>query len=277
MRGGASRLRPAEPLFLEGCLERVGLGDSEWTQRSVAYHGRMPCDRPIAQQLDATDLYPTPDGSLTLRSRRFGQTYGSAHGAATQAQHVFVEGTGVNMRSQTRILEIGFGVGQNLRATLAACEKRPLDFLAYEYDPVSAQVLARLTRHPSPPSGADHPLWQELLLAWPPPLGGELALQVGEQRLRVRCEDVLNAELPNNWADAVYLDGFSPEVNPELWSGGFLARVAGALAPGGVLATYSAAGRVRRALLATGLSVEKRPGPPGKREFLRAERPAGER
>ncbi|MDO4264041.1 MAG: tRNA (5-methylaminomethyl-2-thiouridine)(34)-methyltransferase MnmD [Deinococcus sp.] len=243
----------------------------------------MPADLPTAQEPaagepkaqgpGAADLRPTPDGSLTLWSHRFGQTYGSAHGAATQARHVFVAGTGAAERPRPRVLEIGFGVGQNLRATLSARPAGPLDYLAYEYDPVAPGVLAQLAAGTAEAAaGADHPVWQELLLAWPPPAGGELTIGVQEQRLRVRRQDVLTAELPLSWADAVYLDGFSPDTNPELWSEGFLVRVAAALAPGGVLATYSAAGRVRRALQAAGLKVEKRPGPPGKREFLRAVR-----
>ncbi|MFT5435674.1 MAG: tRNA U34 5-methylaminomethyl-2-thiouridine-forming methyltransferase MnmC, partial [Ulvibacter sp.] len=43
-----------------------------------------------------------------------------------------------------------------------------------------------------------------------------------------------------------------------------------ALKPGGVLVTYSAKGSVRRAMQAVGFLVERMPGPPGKREMLRA-------
>ena len=39
---------------------------------------------------------------------------------------------------------------------------------------------------------------------------------------------------------------------------------------GGVLTTYSCKGTVKRALKAAGFQLEKLPGPPGKREFLRA-------
>lgn len=94
--------------------------------------------------------------------------------------------------------------------------------------------------------------------------------------LTVHFEDVLGAELPQGWATALYLDGFSPARDPEVWTPGLMARLAGSLAPGGVLATYSAAGHVRRARTAAGLRVEKRPGPPGKRECLRAVREGGE-
>lgn len=226
---------------------------------------------PTARDLTAADLQATADGSLTLRSHRFGQTYGSAHGAEAQAQHVFVGGTGVAATAQARVLEIGFGVGQNLRATLAARgPERPLDYLAYEFDPVPLDVLAQLSEGAA---GTQHPLWPQLLSDWPPALGTQLTVAAGAGQVRVVCGDVLAAPLPEDWADAVYLDGFSPQANPELWSEVFLARVARALRPGGVLATYSAAGQVRRSLAAVGLIPEKRPGPPGKREFLRAVRP----
>jgi len=43
--------------------------------------------------------------------------------------------------------------------------------------------------------------------------------------------------------------------------------------PGAVLVTYSSKGQVRRNMAAAGFSVEKLPGPKGKREILRALRP----
>jgi tRNA U34 5-methylaminomethyl-2-thiouridine-forming methyltransferase MnmC len=43
-----------------------------------------------------------------------------------------------------------------------------------------------------------------------------------------------------------------------------------ALKKNGVLVTYSAKGSVRRAMQAVGFAVERLPGPPGKREMLRA-------
>ena len=45
-----------------------------------------------------------------------------------------------------------------------------------------------------------------------------------------------------------------------------------AIKPNGVLVTYSAKGSVRRAMQAVGFSVERLPGPPGKREMLRAQK-----
>ena len=47
-----------------------------------------------------------------------------------------------------------------------------------------------------------------------------------------------------------------------------------ALKVDGVLVTYAAKGSVRRAMQAVGFKVEKLPGPPGKREMLRATKPS---
>ena len=39
--------------------------------------------------------------------------------------------------------------------------------------------------------------------------------------------------------------------------------------PGGILTTYCAKGNIRRMLQQAGFTVERIPGPPGKREMLR--------
>ena len=69
-------------------------------------------------------------------------------------------------------------------------------------------------------------------------------------------------------ADALYLDGFSPARNPELWSPEICAALARCAAPGASLATWSVAGGLRRALAAAGFVLERRPGFAGKREML---------
>ena len=70
--------------------------------------------------------------------------------------------------------------------------------------------------------------------------------------------------------DAIYLDAFSPDTNPECWTPEILLKLSLTLSPGGKLATYCAKGSVRRALQNAGLTVTRLPGPPGKRECLSA-------
>jgi tRNA U34 5-methylaminomethyl-2-thiouridine-forming methyltransferase MnmC len=76
-------------------------------------------------------------------------------------------------------------------------------------------------------------------------------------------------------ADAWFLDGFSPAKNPELWTPGLLAEVARHTTPGGTLATYSAAGAVRRALAEAGFAVARGPGFARKRHMTTGQMPAG--
>ncbi|NNK28682.1 MAG: SAM-dependent methyltransferase, partial [Flavobacteriaceae bacterium] len=70
--------------------------------------------------------------------------------------------------------------------------------------------------------------------------------------------------------DLIYFDAFGPRVQPELWTKEIFKKMFLALKHNGVLVTYSAKGSVRRNMLEVGFAVERLPGPPGKREMLRA-------
>jgi len=70
--------------------------------------------------------------------------------------------------------------------------------------------------------------------------------------------------------DLIYFDAFGPRVQPDLWTVDIFSKMYAALKPNGVLTTYCAQGAARRAMQASGFTVERLPGPPGKREMLRA-------
>ena len=74
-------------------------------------------------------------------------------------------------------------------------------------------------------------------------------------------------------ADAWFLDGFSPALNPAMWREEILALVAARSAPGARVATFTVAGAVRRGLAAAGFAVDKHPGFGRKRERLEARLP----
>ena len=59
-------------------------------------------------------------------------------------------------------------------------------------------------------------------------------------------------------------------MQPDLWTEHIFKKMHDALHHQGVLVTYAAKGSVRRAMQAVGFTVERLPGPPGKREMLRA-------
>jgi tRNA U34 5-methylaminomethyl-2-thiouridine-forming methyltransferase MnmC len=81
-----------------------------------------------------------------------------------------------------------------------------------------------------------------------------------------RFEDITDIGL----YDLVYFDAFGARVQPELWDEAIFEKMYTALRENGVLVTYAAKGSVRRAMQAVGFVVERLPGPPGKREMLRA-------
>lgn len=70
-------------------------------------------------------------------------------------------------------------------------------------------------------------------------------------------------------ADAWYLDGFSPAKNPELWGADLIDEVAAHTAKGGTVATYTAAGFVRRGLTDAGFEIERVQGFGRKRHMTR--------
>jgi tRNA U34 5-methylaminomethyl-2-thiouridine-forming methyltransferase MnmC len=72
--------------------------------------------------------------------------------------------------------------------------------------------------------------------------------------------------------DLIYFDAFGPRVEPDLWTKDALKKCFDLLNPGGVWVSYCAKGEVRRNLVEVGFRVERIPGPPGKREMLRAKK-----
>ncbi len=230
---------------------------------------QYPDPRPIA----------TGDGSSTLYSARYAQTYGSSRGALSEARTVFLTNSGVAARlgagTRVRVLEVGFGTGLNFFVTAQACGAQPeakLVYTALEHTLLGAQTVASL--------GYEAHVGRELLEAYRNWRGdavkgpGRETFVFSRVRLELLLGEARAQAIPKVAFEAVYHDAFSPEVNPELWEEDFLARLAGALVPGGTLVSYCVQGAVRRTLGALGLEVGKRPGPPGgKREVLLARKP----
>ncbi|KIQ55081.1 tRNA (5-methylaminomethyl-2-thiouridine)(34)-methyltransferase MnmD [Meiothermus taiwanensis] len=214
---------------------------------------------------------PTADGSPTLVHPAFGEAYSSCHGAWMQANELYLKLTQTHLHPSPRVLEVGFGLGVNFRATLERCRERGvyLEYLGYEAFPVSRAVLASVEMPLSAPA---QKVWEDLLEGWPAEPHRPFCLEGAWGRLEVRFEDVTQALLPNGWATALYLDPFSPKVNPEPWQPDVLEKLFWAARGGARLATYSVAGAPRRALAAAGFVVSKVPGI-GKKAWLVAERP----
>ncbi len=217
-----------------------------------------------------------PDG--TPWSERYDDVYHSAAGGPAQARHVFLAGNGLPERWARRglftVLEAGFGLGLNFLATWAAWREDPkrcerLHFVSIEKHPFAAGDLAQLHARYAELEA----LSAQLRDAWPLLVPGmhRLEFEGGRVLLTLAFADVADA-LPQLRlaADAIYLDGFAPAKNAEMWSGATMKGLARKAARGATAATWSAAAALRAALESAGFEVEKRAGFAAKRDMLAA-------
>jgi tRNA 5-methylaminomethyl-2-thiouridine biosynthesis bifunctional protein len=218
------------------------------------------------------------------RSRLYGDVYFSAEDGLAEARAVFLQGCGLpeawHGRRRFVVGELGFGTGLNILALIELWARtRPpqgqLHIFSVEAHPITANDARRVLGRWPELAG----LSARLLERWPGQAGGLHRLELPDLGVIL---DVAVAEVEaalQGWsgrADAWFLDGFAPALNPAMWRDEVLALVAARSAPGAVAATFTVAGAVRRGLAAAGFAVEKRPGFGRKRERLSAQLP-GER
>lgn len=216
------------------------------------------------------------DANGTPFAPAYGDVYHSADSGPGQARHVFLGGNDLPRRwagaRVYTILETGFGLGLNFLATWSEWRDDPqrpqrLHFVSIEKHPFGCDALAALHER----CGAYAGLAAQLRDAWPPLTAGLHRLHFENERvtLTLAFADVTSA-LPQLTlcADAIYLDGFAPRCNPEMWSPQLMKRLARLARVGTTLATYSTAGVVRSGLEAAGFALEKRRGFGAKREML---------
>lgn len=212
---------------------------------------------------------------LIPRSTIYDDVYHSRSGGVAQAREVFVKGSGFPERWQDgqacTILETGFGLGLNFLTTWNAWRQSgsrgKLHYLAVECYPWQAEDLAKVW---SSYAGVQAEA-QILLAQWMLPVSGfhRLVFDHGSVVLTLALGDVRT--VMREWlarVDAFYLDGFSPDKNPEMWDVYLFKQCARLACPGATITTYTVAGAVRRALTEAGFVVEKVEGFGGKRHRL---------
>ena len=218
----------------------------------------------------------TPQGHP--RSKLYGDVYFSAQDGLAESRAVFLEGCGLPLAWQGRrsftVGELGFGTGLNILALL--------DLWRRTSDPEARLQIFSVEAHLFTPDEADRALalWPELadltanlLSRWPAKARGFHRVDFPEYRATLDIALMPADQALATWsgaADAWFLDGFSPALNPEMWSPGLMALVAARSTPGARVATFTVAGDVRRGLQAAGFTVTKQPGFGQKRERLEA-------
>ncbi|SFU30115.1 tRNA 5-methylaminomethyl-2-thiouridine biosynthesis bifunctional protein [Polaromonas sp. YR568] len=212
-------------------------------------------------------------------SPRFGDRYRSELGGLDQAREVFLKGCGLpeawSGQPQWTVLETGFGLGLNFLVTWAAWKADPqrprlLHFVSTEAFPASAaDVLRGAQTHPELIPFAEE-LQRQLWGLLP---GFHRLVFEGGQVLLTLCIGDTKAVLREQSfeADSVYLDGFSPQRNPDIWDLHTFKAVARCCRRGTRIATWTIARSVRDALAQCGFVVNKVPGIPPKRDNLQGE------
>jgi len=208
------------------------------------------------------------DGSTTLRITDWDEPYHSRHGAIQESRHVFIEKGLKSCKARNlRILEMGFGTGLNALLThlFARQNEMQVTYMGVEAFPLEEVEWSRMNYLEQLSVKDLETFWRAMHKVeadkWI-----SITPDFMFQRAELDFQDFDSAPL----FDLIYFDAFGPRVQPELWSAAIFDKMYNALVPGGRLVTYCSKGAVRRCMLQVGFEVEKVPGPPGKREMLRA-------
>lgn len=214
-------------------------------------------------------ITPTADGSNTLYNETIGEHYHSKHGALQESKHVFID-AGLKFasidQSEISILEVGFGTGLNFILSFEYCQANniKLHYTSIEAFPLTTEVIEQTGYSAYVPGE----IWSDFISNYPNALKAP-------QKLTPLC----SLEIPHTTLaeyktdqkfDVIYYDAFSVQHQPEMWSDEIIARACNFLKPVGTFVTYAITGKLKRAVKASGFTIEKLPGAPGKREMLRA-------
>jgi len=210
----------------------------------------------------------TADGSATIYLPGMDEQYHSLNGAVTEAEHVYLNnGYMFQQDHDAVVFEVGFGTGLNCFLTAIKSEqlKRSTVYYTVESFPLSGELLEQLNygslyegQYESLFKSLHESPWEELI-----PLSPFFSLY------KIRADFTKGNWQRFSGCNIIYFDAFGPGKQPEIWTPAIFSAISEITLPGGIIVTYSARGEVRRGLASAGFSMQRLPGPPGKKEMLR--------
>lgn len=221
------------------------------------------------------EIVTTGDGSKTIYNSEVGENYHSKHGALQESRHVFLQSglvyfLNTSSAKKVSILEVGFGTGLNFLLSADHCIKNQieLEYTGIEAYPLSEEMIRKTGYDHYVPKG----IWNNFMLRYPDSLNGSVVI---DEFCKIQLAGCKLADFKSKSSfDVIYFDAFASLYQPEMWSADSIAHTIQFLKLGGVFVTYAITGNLKRAVKALGLKVEKAAGAPGKREMLRATKPA---
>lgn len=216
------------------------------------------------------EVIETGDGSSSLFNRQTGDNYHSKHGAQTESAYVFIR-QGLDFlateKKSIKILEVGLGTGLNaILSYNYGIRNRELNIVYHSLEPypIDEEIIEKL----------HFPVLTKDIIktAFQAIHSGEwnTGKSLAEGFEFCKYKTSLQEFETSTRYDLIYYDAFGPAYQPEMWEEGVFQKLAKYLESDGVLVSYCAQGQFRRNLVNAGFHIERLPGPPGKREMLRA-------
>lgn len=208
----------------------------------------------------------TLDGSHTIFVSELDEPYHSVNGAIQESMHVFINANlKLHNKEKLSVFELGFGTGLNTILTYKTAIEKDLsiNYTSIEKYPVPIEIIEQLNYLDFLNDDQARVFLQIHETEW----NKEKIINDNFTIKKIKC-DILDYNHQNMY-DAIFFDAFDPEKQPQLWSEDVFEKLYKNTNRNGILTTYSAKGKVRRAMLSAGYKIEKIPGPPGKREMLR--------
>ena len=211
------------------------------------------------------EILITSDGSTTIHLPDWNEQYHSKNGSINETYHVFIKSGLKEVVADTiSLLEIGFGTGLNCFITYLEHQKI-IDYVGVEAYPVTLEEVDKMNFISVLGAEKEKQIFTKMHnVSW------EEKHQITEDFSLLKRKQFFEDIDDENAFHLIYFDAFGARVQPQLWTVSIFEKMFKALKKDGILVTYSAKGSVRRAMQEVGFKVERLPGPPGKREMLRA-------
>jgi tRNA U34 5-methylaminomethyl-2-thiouridine-forming methyltransferase MnmC len=212
-------------------------------------------------------IITTSDGSHTIYVPELDEHYHSVHGAAQESTIIFIKsGFDFCKADPISILEVGFGTGLNalLTAIKSIEGKRVVNYTSIENHPLDNKIISFLNY----PEFAGENGREIFHLIHSSPWNTSVNICKNFNLHKIEA-DFTEKPLSGKY-DLIYFDAFGPDKQPEMWTRGMFSEISAVTNKKGILVTYSAKGEVKRNLKECGFEVTLLPGPPGKRQMIRA-------
>ena len=219
-----------------------------------------------SKEAPTVEVRISEDGSTTFYRADLDEHYHSVHGAIQESNHIFIQaGLKQLPHKELTILEVGFGTGLNALLTWLQAPQKTILYHTLERYPLSPDMVSKINYSQCLQNSEAQLFFDRMHQA---PWDKLYPITPNFSLLKMK-QDLLTYR-PDTLFDLIYFDAFGPDKQPELWTPQVFENLSRATHPGGILTTYSVKGTVKRALKSAGFAIEKIPGPPGKREIIRA-------